>query len=180
MIRAQRQSIAYALAAFGLLFATQVLLSNGRRADFAPYFGAIDPRLAIAAIAVVGAAALTLLNDRAWRPIVLAAQPLAAVQWFVAAVPFAMLAIGVDRLLGFPRDINVPAPWSLLFYPVMGFVVEVAFHAAPLALLAVMLTARLQKTWACLALVALIEPLFRRPSRISRLQRWSYLYSRTS
>ena len=39
----------------------------------------------------------------------------------------------------FPKDINVPAPQSLLFYPAIGYVVEVVFHALPLALLLVAL-----------------------------------------
>lgn len=160
MTQAQRQGTAYALVVLGLTIATQVLVLNNRRADFAPYFGAADPRLAIVAVGVIGAAALAILNDRAWRPVMLTTQPLAAAQWFVAAAPLAMLAIGADRFVGFPPDINVPAPWSLLFYPVMGFVVEVVFHAAPLALLAAVLGAWPRTSWACLAPVALIEPLF--------------------
>ena len=52
-----------------------------------------------------------------------------------------LLALGLgaaiivaDTALGFAESINVAWPTSLLFYPVMAFIAEVAFHLAPLAL----------------------------------------------
>lgn len=159
MKRAHVQAGAYVVTAIALLTATQVLLSYGRHADFAPYFRMIDPRLATIAVAISGGLALAILSRNGWLPVV-TPQPLAAVLWFLATCPFAAMAILADILFGFPRDINVPIPWALLFYPLMGFVVEVLFHALPLAIIALAAGVRLNTGWTWLVLVALLEPAF--------------------
>jgi hypothetical protein len=52
------------------------------------------------------------------------------------ATLFGVWQICADLLVTrFPKDINVPSPQSWLFYPAIGYVVEVFFHALPLALL---------------------------------------------
>ena len=64
----------------------------------------------------------------------------------------------------FPKDINVPPPQSLLFYPAMAYVVEVVFHALPLALLLALLRRSTKKsntiivTWLCIVFVSSLEP----------------------
>jgi len=102
---------------------------------FAPFFGAFPPVAAIALAALTGAAALWSL-DRARTAIPLLA---ARGQHFLVAalfaVPFALVAIGIDLTLGFPSDINVPLPGALAFYPAMAVFVECALHAAPFALI---------------------------------------------
>ena len=51
-----------------------------------------------------------------------------------------------DLLLRFPRDINVPPPAALLFYPAMGLLAQLALHIAPLAAL-LAATKAIFKTW---------------------------------
>jgi len=65
----------------------------------------------------------------------------------------------------FPKDINVPSPQSLLFYPAMAYVVEVVCHALPLVLLLAALLRRSTQTantaiviWLCIAFVSYLEP----------------------
>lgn len=158
MTPTQKHALAYAVPAAVSLLLTHLLLVQERDSYFLDYFGAIDARLAVGGVAAVGAAALALLWRRGWR--VWPAQWAGAALWLLAAPLFAALAVGADLMLGFPRDINIPGPWSLLFYPVMGFVAEVVFHAAPLAMLAAVLGERLRRQWRWLIPIALIEPAF--------------------
>jgi len=65
-------------------------------------------------------------GDRVWKGVSVAA---------TLATFLAIPVILVDLTVGFPRDLNIPAPRSLLFYPAMAFVAEVVFHAIPLGLL---------------------------------------------
>jgi hypothetical protein len=58
-------------------------------------------------------------------------------KWLTAiglAVPFMVTVTVADLLLEFPPDINVRFPSSLLFYPAMGFVAQIALHVVPFAL----------------------------------------------
>ena len=50
----------------------------------------------------------------------------------------ALLPIAIDRAMPFPRDLNLPLPGALLFYPAIAVVAETVFHLGPLALLALM------------------------------------------
>ncbi|HSR42769.1 MAG TPA: hypothetical protein VLL48_11370 [Longimicrobiales bacterium] len=88
-----------------------------------------------------------------------------------------------DLQVVFPRGINVPFPRSLLFYPAIALVAEVAFHALPLALLllGVVLVGGARR-WEgvvlyALAVVALLEPLFQLgfPSAAA-LPAWGRIY----
>jgi len=76
-----------------------------------------------------------------------------------------MWQVGADVLVTrFPRDINVPPPQSLLFYPAMAYVVEVVFHALPLALLLALLRRSPQRAntgiviGLCITFVSSLEP----------------------
>ena len=116
--------------------------------DTAPYgavFGSIDPAIAVAGLVVLGTAALILLdrsglfafNRRAGRKRGLAAAA-------SLAVLFAALVVVVDVVVGFPRTYNVPPPFpaSLLFYTVIGYVAEMAFHALPLVVVVLLAMSR--------------------------------------
>lgn len=134
---------------------------------FAPYFGRIPPLLAIGITAGLGLLSLGFLVSRGWFQI-RTARSLRGVRFAAAiAMIFGVWQAGVD-LFGqhFPRDVNVPAPQSLLFYPAMAYVVEVLFHVVPLALLLVVLslipeTLKPRSSviiWSCIVVVAGLEP----------------------
>ena len=65
-----------------------------------------------------------------------------------------------------PKDMNVPFPESLLFYPIIGFMAEIVFHVLPLSLLLLVLRVifrnlRLGTSVSISMLtVALLEPTF--------------------
>jgi len=58
-----------------------------------------------------------------------------AIKFILMAVVLAMMMILVDVTVHLPEDINVGPPYSLMYYPVFGYVVEVLFHLAPASLL---------------------------------------------
>ena len=84
------------------------------------------------------------------------------------AVMFAALVVAVDVVVGFPRTYNVPPPFpaSVLFYAVIGYVAEMAFHALPLVVVVLLATrrgrGRPRESTVRLAMlgVACLEPIF--------------------
>jgi len=162
----RRQYTALALLSFCASVATGILwFSHG--ADFRPYFGGVHPLLAIVFVIVAGFVSLGFLQSRGWfeiyaRDRVWKGVGIAAMLATFLAVP----VILVDLTVGFPRDLNIPAPRSLLFYPAMALVAEIVFHAVPLGLIlgALGVLHRRRKSdhlvWLCFLPVALLEPAF--------------------
>lgn len=135
---------------------------SGSRA-FRPYFGTLSPVGTTAAVAGLGALALVYLRSRGWsfgRAVSAAGLSKAVALAAALAIP----VITIDLLGAFPRDLNVPAPQSFLFYPVIALVAECVFHAVPVALLWLLfqpLSRRLERPgvlWGGVALAAFIEP----------------------
>lgn len=79
---------------------------------------------------------LVFLHSRGWSEIYTSSSVRGLGISAVIATLFGAWQICADLLvMRLPKDINVPPPQCLLFYPAMGYVVEVLFHAFPLALL---------------------------------------------
>jgi hypothetical protein len=82
------------------------------------------------------------------------------------AVGLALIMVCVDVVSPYAADLNVPFPTSLLFYPAIGFVAEVAFHLVPLAALLLVLRPLAPRVGptrtigAAILVVALVEPAF--------------------
>lgn len=134
---------------------------------FRPYFGDINPLLAIALAIVCGGISLRFLKSRGWFAICAKGKTLRGVILSAAfTTAFAAAIILLDLVVGFPRDLNVPAPWSLLFYPAMAYVVETLLHALPIALLLALFGKRFKSlrrdrlVWIFIVIVSLIEPIF--------------------
>jgi hypothetical protein len=72
-----------------------------------------------------------------------------------AAAVFGLVVVTMDLLVGFPRGINEPLPWALLYYPSIGFVADTVLHLLPLALALLLVGAR--RPWAAMALASLPE-----------------------
>ena len=158
-------------AAFGVLslvvagFTGILSLSQGGARFFDAYFGSIPPLLAIALAALVGFVSLVFLHSRDWFEIY-TSRSVRGVGFSAAiATLFGVWQVCADLLVTrFPKDINVPPPQSLLFYPAMCYVVEVLFHAFPLALLLAVLGRSNKKSntiivmWLCIVLVSSLEP----------------------
>lgn len=128
------------LSLFALVLSGALSISNC--VFFQPYFGELHPLLVVPIVVAVGWVSLDWLHRREWFTVVSS-----NFRWGIAtsamlASLFGIVVIGVDLSVGFLQDINVPLPQSVLFYPVMAFVVEVIFHAFPLALLSILFKQR--------------------------------------
>jgi len=65
----------------------------------------------------------------------------------------------------YPSDINVPLPKSLLFYPTIGYVVEVFFHLLPLSIIIFILSkfrnlSMSKIIWISIISVSILEPFY--------------------
>lgn len=65
----------------------------------------------------------------------------------------------------YPADINIPFPKSLLFYPTIGFIVEVFFHLLPLSIIIFILSqfsnlSLIKVIWISLISVSILEPIY--------------------
>jgi hypothetical protein len=156
---------ALAVLSLGAAGATGIL-SLSQDTYFQPYFGSINPLLAVGLVTVLGGVALGFLHARGWFEIFTRREYLKGLVLSVTlATLFAIVMICVDLTLGFPRDLNVPPPQSLLFYPAVAYVAEIVFHALPLALLLVSLGPLFKQrnpkslVWVCILLTAFLEPI---------------------
>ena len=78
---------------------------------------------------------------------------------FILGSWLALPPIAIDFYLRFPRDINLPLPDALFFYPAIALVAEVLFHLIPLAALVILLPRKTPTAWLFFPVI-LVEPLF--------------------
>ena len=164
--RQRRQYVAFGVLSLVAAGFTGILsLSQGGAGFFEPYFGSIPPLLAITLTALVGLVSLAFLQSRGWFEICGSRSARGAGVSAALSTLFGVWQVCADVLVTrFPKDINVPPPHSLLFYPVMAYVVEVVFHALPLALLLALLGRSTRKTntaivtWLCIVFASSLEP----------------------
>lgn len=90
------------------------------------------------------------------------------------AAMYGLIIILVDFVTRFyPADINVRFPESLLYYPAIGFFVEILFQVLPLTLFLFILTPLSRKTssnralWVSILLASVLEPIFQVSSLFS-------------
>jgi hypothetical protein len=166
--RERRQYLVLAILSIAVL----ELTAAGHSADsllFRRFTGAADPVAVAAAITLLGAVLLSVLLVRGGFAIYRRGNVRGLLQAAGIAALFGAIIILADlRLPGLraihPKDMNVPFPESLLFYPVIGFMAEIVFHVLPLSLLLMMLPVILKKVrletivWTSIPLVALLEP----------------------
>lgn len=152
-----------AFVAFGAAISTQ-----WSPADFEPYFGGLNPLVAFGLVLFLAGLSLRYLASSDWLMIL--KRPVTSdrfVKVCSLATLLAFVMIGADTVLRLPTDINVPPPQALLFYPVMAYVAESAFHVIPLGVLLLFLTCfdlpeakRRSALVACMIVVSVFEPVF--------------------
>lgn len=131
---------------------------------FRPYFGGVDPVLALAIASLVGAMSLTYLRKRWSFPIGSTAGLPDLLRVAGIASAFALPVIVLDIFVGFPRGMNVAWPTAFLFYPSIAWFVEMALHVTPFATLLLLFGGLVDRigevrlAGACIVLVSLIEP----------------------
>lgn len=144
--------------------AAYVLDRSGSEA-FAPYFGAWNPTLTVALLAIPAVASLLYLDRGGWF-LVRAPDRRGWIPAFLIATALVGPVVLVDVAGGFGEDINVLLPDALLFYPSIAVVAETVFHVLPLAVLLLLLkpfrttASRDSIRWACVLIASLPEPVF--------------------
>ena len=165
MNRTRQYTVYFALALGALVFS--VVLQYLPGAYFNKYFGDANPYLVFIVVPAVGAAVLWWLQSsfgfevfKGWATL----QGIGLSAIFATALGIAIVI--ADLVIRYPQDTNVPVPQALLFYPAIGFIAEIIFHLAPLAVLLLVmkpLVGRLGKdrvVWIGILLVASSEPTF--------------------
>ncbi len=162
----QRQWTAYVLLMALALAMTAVLLPASE-ADFERFIGPRNPFLVVLSAGAVGAAALYYLQQSHGFAIVRGRATLRGIAISAGlATLMAVDAIIADLIVRYPAEMNVPMPRALLFYPAIGFIAEIVFHIAPLALLLLILTplepriGENRVVWLAILIVAMAEPTF--------------------
>jgi hypothetical protein len=178
----RQQFAAYLVLSLVTLVFTIILLPSSN-ADFRRFFGETNAIIVVAVASVVGAAALWVLQTGYGFAVLKGKATQRGVALSAALATVLGIAIVVaDFIIRYPKDINVPVPQALLFYPAVGFVAEIAFHVVPLAVLLVILgplSGRLRRervVWLGILIVAGIEPSFHVLS-LGNTITWSGVYT---
>jgi hypothetical protein len=133
---------------------------------FQRFIGAANPIFMVVGVSALGAILLSVLIVRDGFSIAGSDTGRGVARSAALAALFGIVVILVDLAIVHPADMNVPFPQSLLFYPVIGFMVEILFHLLPLCLLLTVIPALVghgrseAAVWVSLILVALLEPAF--------------------
>lgn len=133
---------------------------------FQRFIGRTNPLLAFLLINCLGVVLLSFLLSRGWFAIYKKENLRRLFCSSVLAVLFASITILVDLKVVFPADMNVLFPESLLFYPAIGFLVEILFDVLPLSVLLISLTSIFKNvsskniTWISIFIVSLLEPIY--------------------
>ena len=170
--RERQQAQVYVALALGAIGLTAIIHFSGQ-----PFFqrviGNWNPLVAVGTASVLGFLLLSYLHSSGGFGIYRKDNRNGLVRAAGLAAVFGVIAILADFRIVFAADINIPFPWSVMFYPAIGFFVEILFHAMPLAVLLLLLTAllknqrRLQVVLLCIVLVALLEPVYQAQWMIS-------------
>lgn len=133
---------------------------------FQRFIAVKNPLLACGIIIITGFVLLSFLLSKNWFVIYNKSNFKKGLYAALLALLFVPVSILVDIQVGFRKDLNVLFPKSLLFYPAIGFIVEILFHVLPLTLLLFLLTSifknlNQQKViWAAIVIVSLLEPVY--------------------
>lgn len=133
---------------------------------FQRYIGSINPFIAFVLICFLGAILLSFFLFKGWFAIYKKQDLKGVFQSSGFAALFGVIIIIVDLIVVFPANMNVLFPESLLFYPAIGFFVEILFHVLPLSVFLIFLTSLFKNLshkkiiWISIFMVSLLEPIY--------------------
>ena len=133
---------------------------------FENYFGDLNPWVVTFLVPIIGYLTLNALCSKGRFAIFKYKYPIRVLPYFFIVTLFTAVAILVDLKRVYPADMNIPFPESLLFYPAIGFLVEIVFHVLPLVLLVFILnlvsgmTTVQRWIWVAFLVVAILEPTY--------------------
>jgi hypothetical protein len=107
-----------------------------RPSIFRKYLGNLNPLLLFIAIAIIGLVSLIyLVHHYQFQIITTGNHKRVFLSYTLALLLAVLIIVFIDIRGGFPKDINVKLPEGALFYPTIGFLVEIVFHVLPLTLI---------------------------------------------
>jgi hypothetical protein len=177
--REKLQYLIFAILSIAVTMLTWIISNSSL---FERYFGKIDPLIIIISISILGVVLLSLLLAKGQFLIYKKGNIRGIFLSAGLAVVFAVVVILVDVRVMFPNDMNVLFPQSLLFYPAIGFVVEVLFHILPLSLLFFFLSTFFKIIgnrliiWICILTVSILEPVYQIISAVGHYPSWTIIY----
>lgn len=133
---------------------------------FQRFIGRINPLIASFFIILLGVTLLSFLLSQGWFAIYKKENLKVLFRRSGLAALFVLITILVDLKVVFPADMNIFFPESLLFYPAIGFFVEILFHVLPLSILLISMTSVFKNIsskniiWICILIVSLLEPIY--------------------
>ena len=134
LARRWQYAVYFLVSCVALLFVVILLPSSGPY--FHRFFREINPIIVVAAASLVGVVVLWLLQSRYHLALLKGKETIQGMALSAAFATLLALAILIaDLLIRYPQDTNVPVPQAFLFYPAIGFVVEIIFHVLPFGLL---------------------------------------------
>lgn len=151
-----------------LLTSVTILISTGVLFALKPmlyryFLGTLNPILIVSIIAILGFLLLDGLKQFGF--IVYRSGALFESLKIISLSLFlSLIMVIVDITVKLPEDINVGFPFSILYYPVFGFIVEIVFHLMPLYLI-LLIVKRVsiideRVMFVCLVLISFLEPVF--------------------
>lgn len=141
-----------------------ILLDHYKGQLFERFIGDISPVITGSLISIFGFIFLSILIYKARLSIYNKEHLKRALGLLWVLIPILFITIFIDLNIGYPEDINIPFPESLVFYPVIAFFVEIVFHLLPFSILLVFLTTifknkdRKLLLWIIILFVAILEP----------------------
>jgi hypothetical protein len=134
--------------------------------SFQRFFGKINPLIITSSLSILGMLILLFFLSKNGFEVFSGLNFKRMGPFYSLAIFLASIAIVIDIFFTYPEDTHIIFPYSLLFYPVMGYVVEMLFHLIPLCLLLLLMKSIFKKSspekllWLCILIISLIEPTF--------------------
>ncbi len=145
---------------------TFVLLNYSNPSIFERFLGDLNPMAISITIVILGITVLSILLSKGQFSIYKKTPALEFFGYSLPVILFVFVAIWVDLNIVYPADIHILLPKSILFYPAMGLLVEILFHALPLTILLFIFSFVLKNiefkvlVWLSLIPVAMVEPTY--------------------
>jgi len=155
----------YIRSSFIVVIVTAILFFFDEQV-FQRFIGSINPLLACVIILITGFILLSYLLSKDWFIIYRKEKFKKRLRVALLALLFVPVSILVDIIVGFWKDLNILFPESLLFYPAIGFNVEILFHVLPLTVLLFLLTSIFKNInqqnviRVTIIIVSLLEPVY--------------------
>ena len=144
------------LLATGVLYALKPML-------FRYFLGTLNPILIVSIIVILGFLLLDGLKQFGFL-VYRSGAFFESLKVMSLSLVLSLIMVILDITVKLPEDINVVFPFSTLYYPVFGFIVEILFHLMPLFLI-LLVVKRVsvideRVMFGCLVLVSFLEPFF--------------------